>query len=319
MLILQSLLEALLGGSRGRGNMWMRTFRLLRVAKVLRILRVIKFFTQLYVIVTAVMGSIMQMFWTVLTFAIVFFMFSLFILSNVASYLQDLGSVDSEDAQSMMLYFGSFEVTLRTLFLTLAGGSLESYYFALGPVSTGQMVFMLFVVFSQIVLLNVVTSMFVESTIKLCKPDFKQLAEEHHAEEREYAKELKKLFEATDVDQDGFIGRHEFDTIMSNGKLASALKFLNIDPAWSRNNLPALYEALAEQHLVQTPGHAPDGVGIDVLTERIMALRGFARSTEVMDLHDMVWQLTKRQEEMISWMSGEAPGGIQVRKFQSMM
>jgi hypothetical protein len=147
--------------------------------------------------------------------------------------------------------------------------------------------------------------MFVESTIKLCRPDFKQLAEDNYNEEREYAKELKKLFEETDLDRNGCIGRLEFDTIVSNGKLANALKFLNIDPTWSRNNLPSVYDAVAEQHLVQTPGHAGDGVGIDVLTERIMALRGFARSTEVMDLHDMVWQLTKRQEEMISWMSGE--------------
>jgi len=314
VLILQSLLysSALLGGSGGRGNTWMRTFPLLRVAKVLRILRVVKFCTQLYLIVSAVIGSIMQMFWSVLTFAIVFFIFSLFILSNVVNYMQALDSVHSEEARSVILYFGSFEVTLRTLFLTLAGGSdWEEYYFALEPVRNGQLVFTLFVVFSQLVLLNVVTSMFVESTMKLSKPDFKQLAEEHYAEEREYATELKKLFEAADVDQNCYIDRLEFDAMVSDGKFATAFKFLNIDPTWARNNLPSLYDALAEQHMVRTPGNGAVGIDINVLTERIMALRGFARSTEVMDLHDMVWQLARRQEEMMSVMGGAVLDGMQ--------
>merc|ERR1712085_189102 len=77
VLILQGLVDTFCGAGGGRGNTWMRTFRLLRVVKVLRILRVFKFFTQLYAIVSAIARSMMHLFWSILMFAIVFFMFSL--------------------------------------------------------------------------------------------------------------------------------------------------------------------------------------------------------------------------------------------------
>jgi hypothetical protein len=154
LLILQNLLECLIGG--GGGNTWMRTLRLFRVAKVLRILRVVKFFTQLHLILAAIIGSVMHLFWSILVFAILFYLFSLYIASNVATCLHDLESVDGNEAKDMLLHYGSVPLCMRTLFMTVSGGSdWDAFYFALEPTSMAQSAFLFFVAFSQVALLNI--------------------------------------------------------------------------------------------------------------------------------------------------------------------
>ncbi|CAK0879253.1 unnamed protein product [Prorocentrum cordatum] len=188
VLILQGLVDMLCGAGGGRGNTWMRTFRLLRVVKVLRILRVFKFFTQLYAIVSAIVRSMMHLFWSVLMFVIVLFMFSLFIMANASNYLQDLDSLDSKEAAAIIMYFGSFPIAMRTLLLTVSGASdWETFYFALEPISVAQIVYVLFIGFTQIAVLNIVTGIFmlnISYALNFSRPEYHQLAEGHYAEER---------------------------------------------------------------------------------------------------------------------------------------
>jgi hypothetical protein len=288
----------------------MRTLRLLRVAKVLRILRVVKFFTQLHLIISAIIGSVLHLLWSILVFAILFFMFSLLITSSVTTSLKDLDSVDSQEAKDMLQFYGSVQLSMLTLYMTVTGGDdWNEFYYALEPASLAQCGFVFFVAFSQIALLNVVTGIFVENAMKVSKPNVLELANERFDEERDYALELQKIMEAADNDSDGLIEREEFDAMVNAGQLNNILKFVGIDPMWSRRNLPSVYDTVAEQHQVAGRG-APDGVKISDLVERMMALRGSARSTEIMDLHDSVWHLQVLQEQMMRNMGGRCSSGV---------
>merc|ERR1719382_7512 len=110
LLIAQSLVEAMSASSgRGGGNTWMRTIRLFRVAKVLRILRFVKVFTQLHLIMSAILGSLLHLFWSIMVFAILFLMCSLYFVSSVATYLKSDEVGDKHVAQPMLDNFGSVQ------------------------------------------------------------------------------------------------------------------------------------------------------------------------------------------------------------------
>ncbi|CAK0832535.1 unnamed protein product, partial [Prorocentrum cordatum] len=124
LLIAQSLVDAMSASSaRGGGNTWMRTIRLFRVAKVLRILRFVKVFTQLHLIMSAILGSLLHLFWSMMVFAILFLMFSLYFVSSVAAYLKSTEGRDKHVAEPLLQYFGSVQGSMTTLFMALSGGA----------------------------------------------------------------------------------------------------------------------------------------------------------------------------------------------------
>lgn len=298
ILILQGLMELCSMGQGAHSNSFLRTLRLLRVAKVLRIFRVIKFFTQLHLIITALVGSVMHLVWSMLVFAILFFIFSLYLCSGVATYLDSDDGVDSKESDALLMSFGSVQSSFLSLYMTVTGGSDWSDYFdAMAPTSL-QPAFLFFVAFSQIALLNIVTGIFVDNAMKVAQPDIQQQAEEQFADEQNYAIELEKLFESYNDNKDGVLQRDEFESMVREGKLTNYFFFLNIDTSWTKKNLPLLYDAVSDDCLEE--GLDGDGVPIGALVERIMALRGYARGTEIMDLYDRVSDMHALVEQIAS-------------------
>jgi hypothetical protein len=283
------------GGRRSDGSM--RMFRLLKVTRILRILRAFKFFTELHLIFVAIIGSVMKLFWSILVFAILFLIFSLYFTSSVATYLQRMGSTESGEEQTVLLYFGSVAISARTLFMTVFGGAdWSDYYFALAAMAgPSHFVYLFLVAFLQLALLNIVTGFFVEHALKCTQPDVLEQAEERFMEERKYAKELRFLFGLADVNGDGFADKEELETMVRDGRIVNYLRFLGIDPLWSKHNLCRLFDRVAEQN---------DGVSITSLVERIMAMRGSARSTEMFDLRAMLRHVQSLQEQTISKIDG---------------
>ncbi|CAK0822811.1 unnamed protein product [Prorocentrum cordatum] len=303
LLVMQSLIDfIMLGGGGGGGNTWMRTVRLFRIAKVLRILRVIRFFTQLHLIMSAIIGGMMSMLWSMVVFVLIFLMFSLYVVSAVATYLENDGDLRATASKELIENFGSVQICMLTLFSTISGGNdWMEYYDTLVPTGMPSSIFVLFVAFSQIALLNVVTGLFVESAIKLSEPDVHQKAEEQFQQDKEYARELKKLFEKADKDGSKRLSRDEFRAILDNGKLGHLFRFLGIDPAWSRRHLPLLFDSMVEQQQMDSQDWDTREVDPHTFVEKCMALRGAARSTEVWEIHDMLSRIQHTQEAIGPW------------------
>lgn len=299
LLIVQSLVEATsMSSGGGRGNTWMRTIRLFRVAKVLRILRFVKVFTQLHLIMSAILGSLLHLFWSILVFAILFLMFSLYFVSSVATYLKSVEGGVKDVAQPMVDSFGSVQVSMRSLFMALSGGTdWVEYYDALVPIGAPSNVFLFFIAFSQIALLNIVTGIFVDNALKIAEPDVQELADEHFNQDQEYAKELKDIIANGGTSEKTRLSKDDFEAVLKTGKLGTYFRFLGIDPIWSKKNLPLLFERVKEeQQLMDGEDENAEGIETTTFVDRCMALRGNARSTEIMDLQDVVSKLQLTQE-----------------------
>jgi hypothetical protein len=187
---------------------------------------------------------------------------------------------------------------MRSLFMALSGGTdWVEYYDALVPIGVPSNVFLFFIAFSQIALLNIVTGIFVDNALKIAEPDVQELADEHFNQDQEYAKELKDIIANGGTSEKTRLSKDDFEAVLKTGKLGTYFRFLGIDPIWSKKNLPLLFERVKEeQHLMEGEDENAEGIETTTFVERCLALRGNARSTEIMDLHDVVAKLQLTQE-----------------------
>lgn len=110
------------------------------------------------------------------------------------------------DTQEMLVqYYGSVQLAMLTLFKGSTGGEDWTIYYETISV-TGEfysMIFILFIIFIEIALLNVLTGIFVESAMKHAQPDRDALALDLRKEERRQEEDLRSLCAQINVDGSG--------------------------------------------------------------------------------------------------------------------
>lgn len=145
---------------------------------------------------------------------LILFMFSLVFVQGVSTYLAD-GSTDYHDHMSNAMLterFGSIGDSILSLYLAITGGQdWGEVYKVISPI--GPMysyVFLGFIGFCQISLLNILTGIFVENALTHSQPTKEQLALEKHKEEFALNSELQRQIEALDPDGDGRVPLDDF-------------------------------------------------------------------------------------------------------------
>jgi hypothetical protein len=295
----------------GRGATWIRTLRIFRVAKVLRILRLVQAFKQLQVIMSAVLESMLALFWILMVFALIFMLFSLYFVSATSAYLEN-GSSDEEHDAELLHQFGSVQQCVLVLFKTLTGGDdWGRFHKLLVPVGLASTVFIFYVCVSQLALINIVTGIFVDNALRLSEPEVEQKAEDKYRRDKELAQALMQHL--LKEDGNSRLSKAEFRDILVSGKLSTFLRYLEIDPVWSRLNLPLIFDKVVEQSEEYRQGDIPDDAEVEIqsFVEMCMSLRGNARCTEMVDLHETMLQVQTTQELMFKQLG---PNSMRVRE-----
>lgn len=218
------------------------------MAKVLRVLRIVKSFKELRLILACLMGSFLNLLWSIVMICIIVFMFSLVFVQQTASYLADLPPEDREADQ-----VGDFETVQRSmlsLYAAVTGGQdWLVFYETLQP--TGEIsciVFLFFIAFIQIALVNILTGIFVEKALKRATPDTHTQARKLKKTEMKQAAELRQLCDDMDVDDDKCISKSEFFNPRSKN-LKDYLKLMGID----FHDIVELFKLLAGEDDKQVP------------------------------------------------------------------
>merc|ERR1719401_2331947 len=105
------------------------------------------------------------------------------------------------------------------------------YYNLLEPIGwEPALVFMFFISFSHIALMNILTGLFVENAIKLAEPDRQALCLENQRSQRMLRKELLDIMHETDENGNGRICESEFQNQMEQpmGKLRAYLSSVGV-------------------------------------------------------------------------------------------
>eukprot|EP00930_Biecheleria_cincta_P098960 TRINITY_DN90611_c0_g1_i1.p1 TRINITY_DN90611_c0_g1~~TRINITY_DN90611_c0_g1_i1.p1 ORF type:complete len:725 (+),score=131.36 TRINITY_DN90611_c0_g1_i1:315-2177(+) len=280
MLVFISSFEELVYADDSRSIMFLRSVRVMKITRIFRILRVVKALQELKLMLYSILGSLRQLFWCIVLILFLLLIFGLFFLQELNTYvIEHLHDLPEEESQRLDRYFGSLPNSMTTLFMATTGGAdWEAFYSVIRVVGwSGEMMFLLYIAFFNIAVINVLTGLFVEQAIKLSKMDREELVREQRMKELGDAKHLRMLCQEMDVDGSGTISWEELSMKLKDEKVLTYLAAIGLD----------LHDCdVFFQMLCSVSGH--NEVDIDVFVRGCMRMKGGATG---IDMQAMAYEL----------------------------
>jgi len=275
--IIDQILMAIQGNNDGTDVTFVRSMRILKMAKILRAVRVLRMFSELRLLMNSLVGSMTSLFWSICMLITVFFIFALIFVQGAATFLISMG----DDASSVIVTntqdaFGSVQIAMISMFMVCTGGEdWKIFYDLIKEAGTlHAAIFLFYVAFVQIAVLNILTGVFVENALKLAQPDREAMALEHRKLELEEANALRNICKEFDVTGSGTIKAIDFYRQVANEKLKACLRVLGLN----------IRDA---QLFFQMLSTTSDEVDIDEFVNGCMKLKGAATS---IDLQSVLFQ-----------------------------
>jgi len=275
--IVDMILDLIFGGSETTQTLsGQRTLRVLRMVRNLRIVRMLRVFQELRMMLYAILGCFKALLWLVLLLVLLLYFFAVFFTQGTVQFLStnsdmDLNSPDTDVGKLKDMY-GSLAISMFSLYKGMSNGvswgelvvplqkHLHWFYVVL------MLVFISFAIFA---VLNVVTSVFVDSA--MCQTA--EEAEHKHAEAKRQARhqliKMQQLFCEIDADESGYVSIAEFMEGLSDPNIVKCFELLGIETS----------EAEQLFHLLD-----PEDVGevaIDEFVRGCTRLKGEARSFDI--------------------------------------
>jgi len=226
------------------------------------------------------------LFWTLLLLGILLFLFGVLFAQTVTRYFVEEYCVENppcppSKAQVSQLkvyyYFGSVFRSVFTLFKCLTGGvSWEEVTDVLAEIHGGWVaLFILFIAFSFLVMLNIVTGILCTAAIESTNQDQDMVLEEKIAEKSKYIRDLQEIFHTLDQDNSGKVSLAEFSEVLSNDEESIKTYFealdISMETAWQ------LFRLL--------DADGSNQVDLAAFVDGCLRLRGTAKS---LDIHMLI-------------------------------
>jgi len=221
----------LVSGSKQVADLsFVRSVRILKLAKVLRIVRMLRLITELRLLMNSVLGSIMSLFWSLVVLLFVLYIFALIFVQGVANHTREAGETALDELTDE--YFGRVYKAMLSLYMAATGGNDWVVFYEV-IAQTGRrnaILFLMFMLFIQIAVLNVVTGIFVENAMKFAEPDHEAIAQDKRRKDKFEAEHLTRLCCQMDTDYSGSISLEEFrKAYMTRKEVRSTLSGLGLD------------------------------------------------------------------------------------------
>lgn len=204
-----------------------RMMRVLRTLRIIRILRVVRFIAELRKVLYLIIASMWSFVWTGVLLMLLIYILAIFYTQVVADHWV-INSASVAEGEPLNVYFGATITSCHSLFKAITGG-VDWEVLAtplIGHISPLLgWIFVVYVAFAMLVLLNLVTGVFVDGAIRLSKMD----------KQRELLKRVKRVFKHTDVDDSGSITQDEFDREFYNKDLQELFNIIEVNHDLAKN------------------------------------------------------------------------------------
>eukprot|EP00927_Polykrikos_kofoidii_P026908 TRINITY_DN23878_c0_g1_i1.p1 TRINITY_DN23878_c0_g1~~TRINITY_DN23878_c0_g1_i1.p1 ORF type:complete len:579 (+),score=79.17 TRINITY_DN23878_c0_g1_i1:71-1807(+) len=179
--------------------------RLFRLCRLLRLVRIVRLVPELEAIVYLVTASMSSCLWTSFLLVVIVYIVSIY-------FTDALAAIESEDPDALHLRWGSIFASMLSLFSAVTGGeswrnlvwTWENSNMAEAYKAGNTIVFCCYVVFTELVILNLVTGVFVDGARHLVERDKRHADMQHSLD----------LFRSADLDQSDSVSfRRLVDTV----------------------------------------------------------------------------------------------------------
>lgn len=225
-----ALYEGLASSSQNLGSVGL--VRTLRVLRVLRIARALRFLEELRTIVFSIMGSLQQTFWTLVLFFIIIYVVGIFL--TMAMLNQRMHDGITEDHYDMLhLRFGSLSRSGLTLLASLIGGIdwdevAQPLLREISP--TMGALFVLYIAFMVLAVMNVVTGVFVQSVRERASKE----------RDRNAVFRIRQIFQRLDEDGTGMLSWETLSESFKDEAVLNTFSTLGVE----REDLRVLFKLL---------------------------------------------------------------------------
>eukprot|EP00928_Gymnodinium_smaydae_P031908 TRINITY_DN23264_c0_g2_i1.p1 TRINITY_DN23264_c0_g2~~TRINITY_DN23264_c0_g2_i1.p1 ORF type:complete len:598 (+),score=57.58 TRINITY_DN23264_c0_g2_i1:71-1795(+) len=210
---------------------FVRVVRFLRLIRIMRIVRVMRFFQDLRNMVSGILVSIKPLLWAMVLLTMIAFMFAIFILEMVSTEITAATAMNNVDTVTQLqLHFGGIVTTIYSLYKAITGGAdwgdQASYLVDITPWLGGA--FCVYVAFSVICVMNIVTGIFVENSSKLSMKDESTLIMELMESESKWMDEMSSVYDVMRGDSDE-VTKSQFENGMMDFGIQARMKKLGVD------------------------------------------------------------------------------------------
>jgi len=275
LLVLSSLAEMSLPSMANIS--FLRIFRVFRLGCVIRVIRTVQALKSLRTMVFSMINSLTCLAWAFVMIFLIIFCFSIIFGNAVASYFESFDENDSDqlaDAANLVIYFGSISEIFVSLFCAVSGGNDWMTYGspmrALDPNHLYFGIFVFYVAFCYVGVLNVVTGIFVDTAV--CTRTEDEVVEHFTEDQRRTGEEVRRIFKEADRDSSGSMTFDEFATHLDNPWVKAYLSGLDIDTSDARVIFTLMDVDGSEQ------------IDIDEFVDGTMKIKGSAKSIDILSL-----------------------------------
>ncbi|CAK0872655.1 unnamed protein product, partial [Prorocentrum cordatum] len=249
----------------------LRFLKLLKVVKVFELMYHMKY---LQAFIVCIQGSFASFMWSVVMLFSVYGVFSLVFMQVITNHIDAIG--ETLDDTTFGEHFGSVGRSITTLFMVTTGGDDWAIVYTTiketGPI--GSFLFLAFIAFVNLNLLNIILGIFVDSAMKVLSPDSETLAHEYVRRDHEYARKLTNLCKTLDTDCSGRLTQEQFKLGLSQKRIPHLLAMLDL----KKHSILEFFESLAK-----ASDH--DGqVGITTFVDGCMLLKGASTNFDLQKL-----------------------------------
>eukprot|EP00929_Paragymnodinium_shiwhaense_P030739 TRINITY_DN17369_c0_g1_i1.p1 TRINITY_DN17369_c0_g1~~TRINITY_DN17369_c0_g1_i1.p1 ORF type:complete len:926 (-),score=224.00 TRINITY_DN17369_c0_g1_i1:187-2964(-) len=252
---------------------FLRLLRLLRLIRIMRVARLLRFVSELQLLTLSIIGSLQSLFYTLVLMFMMIYLVGVFLTQMaVDRQQQGLDAVGTEDLDKL---FGSLGGTCLSLYQSILGGfdwhemmdTIIKYF----GMWVGA-VFALFMAFTVLAMMNIVTGVFVDASLKNAK------------ETREYnlMSLAQNLFQDADANLQLLVRWDDFEAQIHKPVMRDFFKFIDID----------MSEASTVFELLDV-----EGVGVidlDQFLSGVLGLRGPAKALQLSLLAQETRQLKRK-------------------------
>jgi len=261
------------GGNQNRikSNLHIVRFvRVARVTRVVRVFRVLRFFRRLRVLVVAICATLKSCAAAVMLLCMFMYIFAI-VFTQAYAHKVRLTFDFNDEFPAVRNFFGSLPRAFYTLFMSIMGGidwqdaSLalsDIHWFLLG-------LFIVYVTLVLLIVMNVVTSIFVQCAIESAETDRAEAMVALTNDVDKHIRILEQLFNEWDTAQTGSISAAEFEEHIGDDRMCMFFKTLQIE-------VPD-----AKEFFKLLDRDCGGSVDIREFVEGCLELRGNARSMQV--------------------------------------
>lgn len=213
----------------------LRIVRLLRVIQTARAVRMVRFIRELRLMVMSLGSSLKPLLWSVVLMLIIMLIFGVFFTDGAVAYCVEHDAMDKEETRLLRQYFGTLWTSTLSLYMSITGGEDWAIIFNaldLLPMEYRQL-FLVFVTFATLAVLNVVTAVFVGTAMYRSQHDTEMMIQQELESKDDFVSTLHQVFDEMDADNSGSLTAEEFAQYIGDEKIMAYLRTLeiNIDQA----------------------------------------------------------------------------------------